>query len=135
MPTPLLPDVVSLTITGLLAQPAVTAIVGTRIYDRIPASPTYPLLSVVVVSDDEAAEAALGFARVQVDCWGRGSSQSNAQEARNLALTVRSVTRDLRGTYSGGAISAAAPAPFVTAFDPDTGRARFIIDLFIETHS
>lgn len=140
MPTPLLPDVVGLTIAGLLAQSSITDIVGTRVFDRIPATPTYPLVAVTVISDDEYTDPALGTARVQIDCWGAGSGQTHSEQARRLARTVRSVARDLRGTYAGpasatGVISAASPAAFISAFDPDTGRARFIIDLFIETHA
>lgn len=135
MPLPLLPDVVDVTITALLAQPAVTALVSTRIYGQLPATPTWPLLVVSTVDDDEGGDPYLGLARVQVDCWGAGPSAADVAQARLLARSVRSVARDLKGTYAGGTITGAAPALFLAQPDPQTGRARFVVDLNVESHA
>lgn len=133
MPLALLPDVVALAITALRAQTAVTALVSQRVYSRIPASPTWPLLVVSTVDEGEAGEPIVGASRVQVDCWGGGNGADYDQQARALGRTVRSVTRDLVGSYTGGSIVACSPELMIPAPDSDTGRARFIVDLSITT--
>lgn len=134
MPVPLLPDVIDLAITALAAQSPVTALVSTRIYSRRPDNPTWPLLVVSTVDDDEGRDPALGLSRVQVDCWGGGNGAGYDQQARLLARTVRSVARDLKGTYGGGVVTGCAPGLIIPAPDSDTGRARFIVDLILESH-
>lgn len=135
MPIPLLPDPVALTIQALLAQTSLTALVGTRMYDRIPGNPTWPLLVVSAVSDDEERDPALGAARVQVDCWGAGNSPGDTATAQTIARTVRSTARDLAGTYAAGMLVDCSPALFAPAPDPTTGRARFVADLLLTTHA
>lgn len=133
MPVPVLPDALAVAREGLLAQSTLTALVGTRIYDRIPASPTWPLLVLSVV-DDLELEWHTGVARVQVDVWGAGSSPTDAAQALSIARTVRSVARDLRQSWAAGDISNAAPGTILPAPDPETGRARYVIDLILETN-
>jgi hypothetical protein len=134
MPLPLLPDVVDLAITGLAAQPSITALVSSRVYSRIPGTPTWPLLVVSTVDEGEAGDPGLGESRVQVDCWGAGNGPGYDQQARLLARTVRAVARDLVGSYVGkGSITGCAPGLIVPAPDGDTGRARFIVDLLLTT--
>lgn len=133
MPVPLLPDTLALAREALLAQASLTALVGTRIYDRIPASPTWPLL---VVSDVDIQELEwhTWLARVQVDVWGAGGSQADWQQVRTIARTLYSVARDLRGSWTAGDISNAAPLIIVPAPDETTGRARLVVDLQLETN-
>lgn len=133
MPVPVLPDSIALAREALLAQSSLTALVSTRIYDRIPASPTWPLLVLSVV-DDLELEWHTGQARVQVDVWGRSGSPTDAAEALNIARVVRSVARDLRGSWAAGDVSNAAPGTIIPAPDPETGRARYVIDLLLETN-
>jgi Protein of unknown function (DUF3168) len=133
VPLPLLPDTVALAIQALGAQSVITALVGARIYDRVPASPVYPLLEVLSVDDGESAgEPIVGESRVQVNCWGAGTGPGHVQQTRLIARTVRAVCRDLVGTHAAGRIVSAAPVLFVPAPD-ETGRARFIIDLSLRT--
>jgi hypothetical protein len=133
MPVSLLPDALALTREALLAQSSLTALVGTRIYDRIPGTPTWPLL-VLTVIDEVELEWHTGQPRVQVDVWGAGSTATDAANALTIARTVRSVTRDLRGSWTAGDISNAAPSTIVPAPDQTTGRARYVIDLLLETN-
>lgn len=135
MPLPILPDVVDLAITALAGQTPVTALVSTRLYSRLPDAPTWPLLVVSLVDHAESPEPALGTARVQVDSWGAGNGPGYDQAAFLLARTVVSVARDLRGTYAGGTIVGCSPGLIVAAPDPDTGRARSIVDLIIGSHT
>lgn len=135
MPLPLLPDVKALGREALLAQSAITALVSTRIYGRIPDSPTWPLLEVRIVDDDEAGDPALGAARLQVNCWGAGPSPTDEAAALVIARTVRAVARDLYGTYTSGTVAYAAPGQIIPATDPQTGRVRFVVDLIITSHA
>lgn len=135
MPLPLLPDVIALIRDAWLAQSSVTALVSTRIYDRIPASATstdFPLVELIDVDDDEASDAVHGLSRVQNSIWGQGPSPANTQQARLIARTMRAAARDLKGTYSTGTIYACTPALFIPQPDPATGRARFILDTVLE---
>lgn len=132
MPLPLDPDVVALTKEALLAQPSVTALVSTRIYDRLPGSPTYPLLVVTSVDGSESDEPVIGEDRVQIDVWGRPLAELNARtDARTLAATVKSVVRDLRGTWTAGKIVNSAHLNTVPQPDDTSGRTRYIVDLQI----
>lgn len=135
MPLPLLPDLIALSREAILAQSAMTALVSTRVYGRIPGTPTWPLITLAVVDDGEARDPALGDARVQADCWGAGPSTTDEEVARLIARTLRSVARNLRGTYTTGVITGCAPGQVISAPDAQTGRARMICDLLIVSHT
>jgi hypothetical protein len=136
VPTPLLPDPLALAIQAVLGQSAITSgPVGTRVGDRIPDEPTWPLIAAGIVDDNEGADPEQGAARVQFNIWGRGPDPSAAEETLAIARTVRSVARDLVGIWPAGRISSCSPGLIVPAPDPVTGRARSIIDLLLETHA
>jgi hypothetical protein len=134
MSPPILPDVSALGVEALLARQAVTALVADRIYVRMPEYQQWPLLLVTTVVDDEQdAEGSVGLARLQIGCWGQGILPRHEDEANLIARTVRSAARDLRGVYTAGTIEGASPvAPgVVPAPDPQTGRARCLVDLLL----
>jgi hypothetical protein len=138
MPTPVLPDPVVVARTALLGQATLTAVVNQRVYQAIPSdpAPTYPLLVVSLVDDDEERPEAM-IARVQVDVWGKGKSIVDLNECRMVANIVRSVARDMRGAWSGtwgsASITLCAPGQIIPNPDETSGRARFICDLEIHT--
>lgn len=131
MPTPVLPDPVVAARTALLAQVSLTALVVQRIYYAIPATPTYPLLVLTLVDEDELRPETAS-ARVQVDVWAAGGTPQQLVDCKAIAAVVRSVARDLRGTWSGATISNAVAAQVIPSADVPTGRARFIVDLLLE---
>lgn len=132
MPTPLLPDTVAVVRDALLGQSSISALVGTRIYDRVPAgSPTWPLLVVDTVDEAETEWHTLQ-GRVQLDVWGVGPSSDDEQQARLLARTIIAAIRDMRGTWASGRIVNTGLLNMLPAPDDETGRARFVIDLFVE---
>lgn len=131
MPTPLLPDAIVATRTALLAQTPVTALVSTRIYYAIPAAPTWPLLVLSLIDDDELRPETL-TARVQVDAWGASNTTVDVINCKAIVAAIRSVARDLRGTWGGVQISNAVAGQVVPNPDPTSGRARFICDLQLE---
>ena len=134
MPVPVLPDVLGVMCQALLGQSAVTALVGTRITDRIPDSPIWPLIVVSVVSEQEK-EWHTGSARVQCDVWGRGPTSVDKLEVRAIFAALVSVSRDLRGAWSSGRISNSAITNGVMLPDPNTGRQRIAVDFHIESHA
>lgn len=136
MPTPIMPDPVVVARTALLGQSTLTAVVSQRIHQAIPSDPppTYPLLVVSLVDDDEERPEAM-VARVQVDVWGKGKSVVDLNECRALANIVRSVARDMKGAWSGAwgsaSITLAAPGQIIPNPDETSGRSRFICDIEI----
>lgn len=75
-------------VTRLKAQPAVTALIGQRIYDAVPAQPVFPYVS-FGPSDEltEDAECIDGFEiSMQIDVWSRSVG---FPEARQIADAVR----------------------------------------------
>lgn len=143
MPTPILPDPVVAARTALLAQSSLTALVAQRIYYAIPGawpqggSPLVdlPILVVSLVDDDELRPETL-TARVQVDVWGGGKSTVDVIACKAIAAVVRSVARDLRGSWSwtlpapgSASISNAVAGQVIPNPDETSGRARFIVDL------
>lgn len=133
MPVALLPDVVAVVRQALLGQAAVVALVSTRIYNRIPATPTFPLVVVTKVSEQEL-QWHTSNARVQIDCWAAAAGDAGEAQADLIGRTILASMRDLVGTWSSGKVSNTGLALILTGPDPDTGRARRIIDLFVETN-
>lgn len=130
MPTPVLPDPVIAARSALLGQASLTALVAQRIYWAIPSTPapTYPLLVVSLVDDDELRPETL-IARVQVDVWGVGKTVVDVNECKAIAAVVRSVARDMRGTWGAAQISNSVAGQIIPNPDDASGRARFIVDL------
>lgn len=127
MPTPVIADPVVAVRAGLVAQSALTALVAQRIYYAIPATPTYPLLVLSLVDEDELRPETLS-ARVQVDVWAAGGTTQQVIDAKAIVAVLRSVARDLRSANISNAVAGQA----VPGADITTGRARFIVDLLLE---
>lgn len=131
MPTPVIHDPVVAVRTALVAQPSLTALVAQRIYYAIPSGPTYPLLVLTLIDDDELRPETL-TARVQCDVWGAGGSTQQVIDAKAIVAVVRSVARDLKGSWSGATISNAVAGLAIPSPDTETSRARFVVDLLVE---
>lgn len=130
MPLPVLPDSDAVTIAALAAETAITALVGLRIYDRIPDAPTWPLITVATIFENELTDPIGLDVLEQVDVWGAGGSRLDTFNARQIARTVRSVSRDLAGTYASGTVAGCSAGELRDLGpDPDTGRAHFALDL------
>lgn len=136
MPTPILPNPKVAARTALLAQTALTALVAQRVYYAIPAlvggvEPTYPLVVLSIVDSDELRPETL-TARVQADVWGRGKETQDVLDTEAIAAVIRSVARNLVGTWGGASISNAVAGQAIPQPDSTTGRARTIVDLLID---
>lgn len=136
MPLPLEPDADALTIDALKGEAAVTTLVSTRIYDRIPDAPVWPLLTVVTVSDLEQADPVGWEVIEQVDVWGKSGTRQDTYDARTIARTIRAYARDLAGTYTSGTVTACSADQIRDLGpDPDTGRAHFAVDLTLTIYT
>jgi hypothetical protein len=131
MPTPVLPNAKVAARTGLLAQAGLTALVDQRIYYAIPASPVYPLIVLSIVDADELRPETL-TARVQADIWGKGGSTQDTLDTEAIAAVLRSVARNLVGTWGAASISNSVAGQAIPQPDSTTGRARTIVDLLLE---
>jgi len=130
VPLPVEPDADALTIEALGGRSAITAFVASRIYDRIPENPVWPLLTVATVSDLEALDPIGWEVLEQVDVFGKSGSRQDTYDARTIARTIRAHSRDMAGTYSSGTVVTCSAEDVRDAGpDPDTGRAHFIVDL------
>lgn len=138
MATPVLPNPKVAARTGLLAQAPLTALVATRIYYAIPApvggvEPTFPLIVLTNVDAEELRPETL-TARVQADVWGAGNATQDVLDCEAIAAVLRSIARNLVGTWGGAAISSAVAGQAVPNPDSTTGRARTIVDLQLEVN-
>lgn len=138
MTTPVLPNPKVAARTGLLAQAALAALVATRIYYAIPApvggvEPTFPLIVLSIVDADELRPETL-TARVQADVWGAGNSTQDVLDCEAIAAVLRSVARNLVGTWGGASISNAVAGQAIPNPDTTTGRARVVVDLQLEVN-
>ncbi|OWJ68707.1 DUF3168 domain-containing protein [Inquilinus limosus] len=69
-------------VAALLADPGVVALVGTRIYDYVPAAPAYPFLrcTTAIASPWEATGAVQGsLVRLQVDAFTKDYGRASAE--------------------------------------------------------
>lgn len=77
----------------LKADPAVTALVGARIYDAVPSNAAFPYVSYgpsdLVTDDAECIKAFSGFH--QLDAWSRGTGYP---EVKKIAEAVRRALHD-----------------------------------------
>lgn len=131
MPTPVLPNPKVAARAALLAQTALTTLVDQRVYYAIPADPAYPLVVLSIVDADELRPETL-TARVQADIWGKGNTTQDALDTEAIAAVIRSVARDLVGTWGGASISNSVAGQAIPQPDSTTGRARTIVDLQLE---
>jgi hypothetical protein len=134
MPTPVLPNARVLAREALVAQTSLSVLLPSdQVATSTPPTPTYPLIVLAIVDDSELAPDR-AFVRVQVNIWGKSGGIKDTKEVFDIAAVVRSIARDLRGTWSSGKISNSAPGQILDAPDPVTGRARAIVDLLLETN-
>lgn len=138
MTTPVLPNPKVIARTALLAQTPLTTLVAQRIYYAVPApvggvEPAYPLIVLSIVDSDELRPETL-TARIQADIWGKGKETQDGLDAEAIAAVLRSVARNLVGTWTGGTIGNAVAGQAIPQPDSTTGRVRTIVDLQLEVN-
>lgn len=124
MPMTLMPDAEALTVTALTAQAAVVAITP-RISTVIPPAPIFPLIRVTKVADYGIDREGSSGVLIQVECWADDDATASL-----LARTVQACVGDLpRVTGSGWVALVDVPSGPIPTPDPESERARYILDL------
>lgn len=124
MPLSVIPDVETITVQALNAQPSITALVGARIYAWIPATPVYPLIRVTKTASLFVDEEGLEDARLFVECWADDDNTASL-----LARTVVAARKDLKGIYAAGWVALTDVFGSVPLHDPNSERFRWTVDL------
>lgn len=122
----------------LRGHAVVSAIVAQRVWFGIPATPTWPLVTVQRVGGtDDLSEAPLDQALIQIDCWGRlyadtDKSKQGGDKAQcdTLRRAVRRALWEIRGATALNAATVAFGAtvqsdPFLP--DPSNDRPRYVL--------
>lgn len=119
--------------TIILGDPAVAALVGTRVYPKIlPQSPTLPAItyqriSRVSVADHLTGAGSLGRPRVQVDAWA-----STDAAAETLGAAVKARLNGFKGTVAGeGDVKRIALETEGGQFDAELLLHRHTADYFV----
>lgn len=133
------PDVEGLLRTYLRADAGVAAIVGQRVFFGVPrgaTEATYPLVVVQRVGGgQDASEAPLDVALVQVDCWG-SIANGNGLKAACTAL-VNSVRAALEavGTDQTSALKGAGVESVLWLPEVDNDRPRYAVTAVVSAIS
>ena len=104
---------------ALLADAAVAALVGTRIYPVVlPQAPQYPAISFQTISGEShyalGGHSGLASPRIQVDCWAESFDAVMA-----LRSAVIACLGGYRGTVAGVTIQGMFKVAEVDAFEPE----------------
>ena len=129
------PDTEGAIRTWLRAQPAVTALVGQRVFFGIPKAATeatFPLVTVQLVSTvPDPSEAPVDRSLIQIDCWGSLDASGNGQKAAATALvnTIRALLHSITQPTPMGTVTVfGANVESVTWLpDPTNDRPRYVL--------
>jgi hypothetical protein len=91
-----MPDVERMVVLYLRASSDVQALISQRVATELPASPTWPMATVTLISGEERLRLQLDAQRIQVDAWGGTKAQANLliRTLRAVLLQMPSVTHD-----------------------------------------
>lgn len=133
MPTPIVgTDVEALVSKHLRAAPAVTALVGDRVYSAIPKRAEWPLVRLTRVGGGPVGTPnVLDAGRIQVDAFGGSKAQ-----ARELAATViGELVANLAGQHDGGesTVTAVRAGSLRSNPDPtfDPPKPRYVAEVTV----
>jgi hypothetical protein len=129
-PTVILPDVESLVVQYLKASDLVTALVDGRVSGDLPSRPTFPAVTVLLVSDNVPIEQHLAGAWIQLDCYG-----TTREEARLLARTVHAVMSAWAGTFNDAVVHCETIIGVRRMPEPEDNRARYQVNMRVFAHN
>lgn len=128
-----LPDAELVAIDYLLAQPEIATLVGARISNTSPSSPTYPYLTVERVGGRRQIRVRLDNARLQVGAWG-----ATRTEASLLARTAEAALIRMKGYVHDTGVVGLVDSEMGPSWMPDTVRLpptpRFIFTVAARLH-
>ena len=108
--------------TILLADVDVAAIT-TRIYPRVPQTPTFPLITIRKISGDQDMLLDYAHPRMQVTAWA-----ATYEAGEELATAIRQILQRYRGVVAGMTVERIVYLNDVHIYDPETGRETFPAD-------
>ena len=112
--------------TILLADVDVAAIT-TRIYPRVPKTPTLPCITIQKISGDQDALLDYAHPRMQVTAWA-----ATYEDGEDLATAIRQAIQRYRGVVAGMTVERITFLNDVHVYDPETGRETFPADYRID---
>lgn len=132
-------DLEVVVIAALRADEAVSAIVGARIYDRVPSSPAqispYISMGPSDASQDDADCIEAEEITFQVDCWSWGDGEAfGSAEVRQLSGAVKRCLHDAELALSENALVTLDHRITRVMRDPDgvTNHAAMTFSAFVE---
>lgn len=135
------PDFEQICVQALLADSAVTAIVGDRVGTRTPREFADPWVTVRLIDDvPDARSSALHLvtALVQIDCYASAARNGGQAEASLLARTCRTVLHRLAydTQTSGPVVSKVKPGRIRPLPDEtlEPARERYVLDVEVTAH-
>jgi len=108
--------------TILLADIDVAAIT-TRIYPRVPQTPTLPVITIQKVSGDQDALLDYAHPRMQVTAWA-----TTYDDGETLATAIRQALQRYEGIVAGMRVEQITFLNDVHIYDAETGRETFPAD-------
>lgn len=134
MPVRLLPDCEALVRDLLTADATLTGLVAGRVSTELPASPTWPLITLMLVTGTEVVREHLDEQVVQLSAWGDGPSGKGT--AATVIRTARAVVLAAAGmSVARGVITDSRTVqPPRWLPDPETDRPRYVCDMALRVH-
>jgi hypothetical protein len=129
-PTVILPDVESLVVQYLKQSDRVSALVDGRVSGDLPSRPTFPAVTVLLVSDNVPIEQHLTGAWIQLDCFG-----TTREEARLLARTVQAVMSAWAGEFNDAVVHCETIIGVRRMPEPEDNRARYQVNMRVWAHN
>lgn len=125
-----LADVEQLVVDYLLVVDDVTDLVGDNIGPGLPASPTWPWLTLTRVGGVPSLPGWLDNPRVEISAWG-----ATKEQARDVAAAAEAAMVAITGTHTLGVVTGAFETGDGLRWNPEeaTNRARyqFDVDLYV----
>ena len=112
--------------TILLADVDVAAIT-TRIYPRVPQTPTLPVIVIEKISGEQDSLLDYAHPRMQVTAWAE-----TYEDGEDLATAIRQILQRYRGVVAGMTVEQITFLNDVHIYDPETGRETFPADYRID---
>lgn len=139
-PAAVLPDVVALTRNWLLRQPAVTDLVGQRVYTIIPRSPTFPLVVLQRTGGRPQKREWIDAAVIDVTCYADPNSVviDPEEQASLITRTVRAAIHQAPGWHDAEGVITDVEDVLGMTWHPDTAldppRPSFVFSVRITAH-
>ena len=111
------------TLRTILLTAVDVAAITTRIYPRVPQTPTFPLITIQKVSGDQDALLDYAHPRMQVTAWAE-----TYEAGEDLATAIRQALQRYEGIVAGMTVEQITFLNDVYVYEPETGRETFPAD-------